>query len=68
MKAFNPYSRSAGHHVRQSPARSRGVAGEARAPAGPSAREVLGEIGIILAVHLAVALAIGVALKACGIA
>ncbi|MFO1163484.1 MAG: hypothetical protein U1E60_31935 [Reyranellaceae bacterium] len=35
---------------------------------GPSAKKVLGEIGVILAIHLAVALAITVTLSAGGIA
>lgn len=67
MKAYSPFSRSSDDAVRQMPARPPAVAAEGRSPAGPSVREVLSEIGLILAVHLAVASAISLALLACGI-
>ena len=67
MKAFSPYSRPSGT-FRQMPAHPPAVAGDEQSPAGPSVWEVLSEIGITLAAHLAVALAIVLALQACGIA
>ena len=42
-------------------------ADEHMSPAGPSAKEVLREIGVTMAAHLAVALAIIMALQAYGI-
>lgn len=67
MKAFSSYSRPSDDAFRQRPARPPAVATEGPSPTGPSVREVLGEIGITLAVHLAVALAISLALQAYGI-
>jgi len=56
--------RSAFRHVWRTalPLRRPGTAGEF-----PTAGEVVSEIGVILAIHLAVAFAIGVTLRALGI-
>lgn len=68
MKSIFRYSRRGKVAVRRIPSRHPAVTLEERAASNcPSANEVLGEIGITLAVHLAVALAITFTLQAYGI-
>lgn len=68
MNTSSPYSRPSDDALRQMPARQPAGAVEGPWPADcPSVREVLGEIGITLAAHLAAALAITLALQAYGI-
>lgn len=68
MNTSSPYSRPSDDALRQMPARQPAEVTDGRWPADcPSVREVLGEIGITLAVHLVVALAITLALQAYGI-
>ena len=60
------YSRQTGGAVRQKPGRRRSALDAGQD--SPSAKLVLGEIGAILAIHLAAALAITMILSAYGIA
>lgn len=68
MRTSSPHSRPSDDAFRPLPARDPVATLDGLRADGPSEREVLGEIGITLAVHLAVALAIVVALQAFGIA
>ena len=70
MKRFPPAFRSAtGLTPRRASARQRSFPADCRTTSGfPQPGEVLGEIGLILAVHLAVAVAVTLTLRAFGIA
>lgn len=68
MRTSSPQSRPSDDAFGPLPARHPAAATEGLRAGGPSVREVLGEIGITLAVHLAVALAIVLILQAYGIA
>ena len=70
MKGSLPAFRSAtGFAPRRASARQRSFPADSRTTSGfPQPGEVLGEIGLILAVHLAVAVAVTLTLRAFGIA
>jgi hypothetical protein len=70
MKGFLPAFRNAmGVAPRRASARQRSFPADSRTTAGyPQPGEVLGEVGLILAVHLAVAVAVTLTLRAFGIA
>lgn len=69
MNVPSSFSRQTAHAGRQTSAhRPASVADEPAPLDCPAAREVIGEIGVILAVHLVAALAISLTLSALGIA
>ena len=70
MKGFLPVLRNAtGFSPRRAAARQRSFPAGSRTTSGyPQPGQVLGEVGLILAVHLAVAVAVTLTLRAFGIA